>query len=512
MQHTKEEPQYTLKDLQDSLRVFLEPGHSSTTRLRGICELTLREFADELLVACGSEHSPTNLDSIVYASQPGGSWTDATGAVASYVEQMGHACLGQFDRYIAMLPADSKEERAYRATVSRRLREFKRALESTNSDAGLHKAMSYAGLICDKVYFGSTEPRTVVRSELDNNTHWMGATNGVVNLQTGEFIADSNEARDKLVVGMLPDAYNPGATHWAVDKLLGHLDADAAAYLLSSLAYALRGYPSRLFLVLLGGAGGGKTTLLNALMQSLGVYAGAVNEDAFTRKRGNSQGLSPSMRALIAPRRLAILEEANRVIADTERLKAISGDGTVRWRDLYKSEREDRVTATVLMAANELPPLDATDSALRERMRVLPYPSIPRGKRDHSMRNIFANDATARQALVASIINAGIKLGDEPPQVPRVVKDYTNEAIAELIGDAGVWVIDRLAQVEGAKLHTETIWDAVVAEFGEPNNYGVTGGTTRRKLVRLVSGHYGKTTKVRSGGKARSGWNGLELR
>ena len=311
---------------------------------------------------------------------------------------------------------------------------------------------------------------------------------------------------------MLPDAYEPGATHWAVDRLFKHLDADTTAYLLASLAYALRGYPSRLFLVLLGGAGGGKTTLLNALTQSLGVYAGAVNEDAFTRKRGNSQGLSPSMRALIAPRRLAILEEANRVIANTERLKAISGDGTVRWRDLYKSEREDRVTATVLMAANEMPPLDAADSALRERMRVLPYPSIPKGKRDHSMRYIFANDGTARQALVAKIVAAAAALGDAPPQVPRVVKDYTDEAIAELIGDAGVWALENLAQAEGAKLHTETLWDAVVEEFGDPNQYGVTGGTTRRKLVRLVSGHYGKTTKVRSGGKVRSGWKGLKLR
>jgi len=425
---------------------------------------------------------------------------------------MGHACLGLFDEYLTRLPTETKEEKAWRTEVKQRRREFKRALDATNTEAGLYKAMSYAGLVCSETHFEETEPRTVVRKELDNNTHWIGAPNGVVNLLTGEFVEDSQEARDKLVVGMLPDAYNPDATHWAVDKLLVHLDADTSAYLLKSLAYALRGYPSRTFMVLLGGAGGGKTTLLNAIMHSLGIYAGAVNEDAFTRKRNNSQGLSPSMRALIAPRRLAILEEANRVIADTERLKAISGDGTVRWRDLYKSEREDRVTATVLMAANELPQLDATDSALRARMRVLPYPPIHESSRDHSMRYIFANDTTARQALVAMIIAAGTTLDDTPPQPPQVVQDFTSEAVAELIGDAGVWVLENLVREEGSKLHTQTLWEAVVEEFGEPNKYGVSGGTTRRKLVRLVSGHYGNTTKVRSGGKVRRGWNGLELR
>ena len=156
--------QYTLEDLEKALRVFLVPGHSSTTRLRGICEVTLREYPDDLLVALGSEHSPPHLDSIVYASRPGGSWTDYTPAVASYVARMGHMYLRLFDEYIAMLPADSKEERAYRATVNRRLREFKRALESATFDTGLHKAMSHAGLICEEVRFDGTEPRTVVRS------------------------------------------------------------------------------------------------------------------------------------------------------------------------------------------------------------------------------------------------------------------------------------------------------------------------------------------------------------
>ena len=181
MSHTPKEPQLTLEELQDALREFLVPGHSSTTMLRGICELTLQEFAEHLLVAHGSDHSPTDLDSIVYASRPGGSWTDATGAVASYVARMGHMCLRLFDEYIAMLPSDDKEARARRNAVKQRRREFKRALESTNSDAGLHKSMSYAGLICDEVRFDGTEPRTVVRSDLENNTHWIGATNGVVN-------------------------------------------------------------------------------------------------------------------------------------------------------------------------------------------------------------------------------------------------------------------------------------------------------------------------------------------
>lgn len=350
--------------------------------------------------------------------------------------------------------------------------------------------------------------------QLDTDTHWLGAPNGVIDLKRGYFQSDIDKARQQFVVGTLPDEYNPAATSPYVDKLLSHLHPDVKLYLLQSINYALRGYPSRRFLILKGDPGGGKSTLCKALEAAFGMYAGTVSEDAFTRKRGNSAGLSPSIKSLVAPRRLAFITEANKASYDTEKLKTLSGDDNVRWRDMYQSERTDRVTATVFMVANDMPSLDATDTALLDRMVVLPYPAIPPEQRDAMMISVFGENSAAgrlaRQALVAEIVRAGADM-HRTPKPPQVVLDETQAATDDLLGEVGAYVIDRIETANSSfAVSSEQIWTAIVEEF-DVDKHGRVRGMNRRQITRLVSHHIGQQTKqFRLNGKVVRGWKGIK--
>ena len=105
--------------------------------------------------------------------------------------------------------------------------------------------------------------------ELDQNKRYLGAPNGVIDLDTGDLLT-GDAARSKLVTRSVPDPYNPNAQHPAVDGLLAHLDDEHRDWILAAVAYALRGNPNRRIYVLEGPPGGGKTTLLNAVRACLG--------------------------------------------------------------------------------------------------------------------------------------------------------------------------------------------------------------------------------------------------
>ena len=293
--------------------------------------------------------------------------------------------------------------------------------------------------------------------DLDAQTRFLGAENGVIDLDTGALL-NGSEARDQLITHTVRDAYDPAARHPAVDKLLGHLGSRERGWLLDSLGYALRGNPSRRALLIVGGGGGGKSTLLSALSACLGTgasgYAGVMGEGALSGQKNVSAGLNPEMSVFQLPKRLVVVGEENR-LADIGRFKQITGGDEIAVRRPYEPDGQARrVSATMIQAINEdsLPSLKLEHEATYDRIRALPYPSIRAEERDHGLRDVLINDPRARQALVALLVKHAVSNPFPPMDIPSVA-DKRAELRRESVG-AGFhdWALDSHRGDQGGKL------------------------------------------------------------
>ena len=421
----------------------------------GVARQLLIHFGDRILMARGDMHNPMSSNNRAFVmnskrvdgAEVGGTWDESEEAWRTFIHKMRRGV----DEAIKQLASSAEKERAKSLRSMARLW---RSLCNQHIDKKLPLVTTVfpfaRQLLIDREHeYKEPYECSLLRLASPDALVWLGAPNGIVNLVTGEFISDAGEAAQHCIVGSLPDDFDDKAESEFVDKLFAHMDSELKQFLLQSLAYALRGNPQRTFLLLLGPPGGGKTSLFNALDNAFGIYSDAVNEDAFTRKRNNTGGLSPSVVSLIPPVRLALLPEANKAVYSTERLKAISGADTLSWRPLYQPPRKNRVTATVLMAANEIPKLDAADEALMARMRPVPYPQVPDEKRDEKMLSAFEGEhesaVRARQALTALIVKAGIGM-KKKPEPPLQVEQEIERVKSELLGDVGIWLTENVVK------------------------------------------------------------------
>ena len=204
-----------------------------------------------------------------------------------------------------------------------------------------------------------------------------------MDLHTGE-VLPATEGRATLVSVAAPHEYRPWTEHSAearadVDRLFAHVEGHDSDYWWASLAYALHGRPSRRFYLMLGGTGGGKTALFNALHAALGPYVSEPEPGALMVSRAvNETGLSPPRGAFVSPIRLALVDEVKAGVVDTRIVTRLSGDGRITWRNLKAALRTDAATATIVFACNtgHVPRLSLHDEAVAARLREIPYPTV----------------------------------------------------------------------------------------------------------------------------------------
>ena len=134
--------------------------------------------------------------------------------------------------------------------------------------------------------------RQVSIADIDGDTRYLGAPNGVVDLSTGALLT-GRRASSVLVCRRLPDPYDPDARHADVDRLFAGISPGDRDTLVGALGAALLGIPGgRVHLV----AGGGRDVgarLLVVVLAALGQdHAIALPEGVLTgSNRGSSHDL-----------------------------------------------------------------------------------------------------------------------------------------------------------------------------------------------------------------------------
>ena len=371
---------------------------------------------------------------------------------------------------------------------------------------------------------GLTEARDM---DLDQNKRYLGAPNGVIDLDTGDLLT-GEAARAKLITRTVPDPYNPKAQHPAVDGLLAHLEEEQRAWILAAVAYALRGNPNRRIYVLEGPPGGGKTTLLNAVRACLGSakaggYGFTVQENALVVDyRSNANSHSSHLVDFTSGRIATASDIPNNRKLDTNLLKRLSGTEMINPREVGMPAGPERVaTATLFIAMNPggLEVMDLTEPALFERIRILPYPELPPDRppdRDLAMNVI--TEPSIRQAMLALLVSYAVANRWPPDDIPSVAQ-ARQAAREDALGDAGDWIKSYVVKGRPMEvLLTNEVWSAALAASTGGGDVGDGDGTTAFGLKRSAfMKRVGQLTGLKAarshrvGTTAGRGWAGWKL-
>lgn len=358
--------------------------------------------------------------------------------------------------------------------------------------------------------------RSVEESELDDDTRYLGAPNGVVDLHTGLLLTGS-EARGKLVTRSLPDAFDAAATHPLIDRLFEHQDPNESAWLLTGLGLALRGELGTYALVIWGETGGGKSTLLSAVAAALGGYAVSLNAGTFNDPtRGRAGAPSPDLE-LLRGRRIAYASEAAALGADPEWLKRLTGGEQLSSRRMRQDHEQSFINrALLVLTGNDLPRVGAHDRAILRRLIVAHWAAIPEAAQLRSMLDDVKRDAGARQAMAALLVKASVGwdvdgwLAEQPASIAAAIAE------AEAVDTPGAlaWARDAIVKGDdGDVLGTGDLWRAAREEVGDGD--GVEGYRSQNGFTKAVRAYLAlppPTPKRGVGGKLVRGWRGYRLR
>ena len=342
--------------------------------------------------------------------------------------------------------------------------------------------------------------------DLDADGRYLGCANGVMDLATGTLLTQ-HQARRVLVTRTTEINFRPHATHWAVEALLSHLDDETRECLLAVLGRMLWAQPNRVFIVIIGPTGGGKTTLLLAVHAALGLEAEALSANALRPNRGQRTGPTPELHGLVEAR-VVFATECEGWNIDRAQLKNLTGGEIVPYQPKYLGERKRRVRATIVLTGNALPELGLYDPAVVDRMRLIPY-SKPEG-------DVFASqEGAAAEAMLSLLVQYAVKY---PPGVPiptsPAMTDVMDQAIADECGLLGPWLADQVVPDPTGRVTMDDVWRTWARYMDHSPTDSEIDGITRQQAVAAFRMRYGvgAAKPIRTGRTINRGWAGFRLR
>ena len=357
-------------------------------------------------------------------------------------------------------------------------------------------------------------------SDLDSDRRYLGAPNGVIDLDTGELLIGQT-AREAFVTRRVPDPYIPTAQHDDIDRIFAHLADAERNYILDAVAYAVRRGPARRMYVLLGPRRGGKSTALAAIAAALGGketgYAMSIDganliQPRFNRPHGHQGGLFGIQDVLICS---ASELPAGRERLNAGMLKTLDGVQPVAVREVGEKQKDSRpAKATIFLTLNasDVSRLNVLDEAFKDRIKILPYPPLP-GPQDSGFSERVTKDPRARQAMLAMIVQRTAKMAGrtEPPADPSSVSDAVEERWIASVGRLGQWLKGNVVQEEGHVLFTDDLIAAVAKAF--PGDDGRFDGHTRREVLSLAADvcSLPATNNRRRSGRSGRAYDGFRL-
>ncbi|MGW1840350.1 phage/plasmid primase, P4 family [Streptomyces sp. NPDC002067] len=226
--------------------------------------------------------------------------------------------------------------------------------------------------------------------QFDAEPHMLAFRNVMIDLRTGEARPHRPEDMNTFFVNV---DYDPDATAPRWERFLQecHPTCDAMpAFLQMLIGYGITGYGvERAFIMHTGPTTNGKTTFTAAIEDVFREATKRADASLFQRRRENGGPRADVVG--LRGRRLVISSEwpANMPL-DQALMKAVTGDQTITARGVYaRSEITFRPVCLVQVDTNYVPDVDATDAALWQRVRVVPWTEDFQGREDRHLQAVL---------------------------------------------------------------------------------------------------------------------------
>ena len=257
-------------------------------------------------------------------------------------------------------------------------------------------------------------------SELDRNPRYLGCPQGVIDTFTGKILPD-DEARKALITKSIPDEYDPDAAHPDLDRIL-----PPSGFELDWMGYCLSHPPARSLLGQITEPGAGKTMRLNALLYSLGDdYAATMSGNGILHSRMGygTAAHNTYLRAYRIPRRFVVIPEftASGATPNVTLINQLTGGDEIEFRDVGEKSEKVRPIANTIIQGN--PPErgkqllgvgseSGAAAALLDRLVMMPMKAVPADQREKRLLFIAQDDPSFRQAYVARLVAASVRMKD----------------------------------------------------------------------------------------------------
>ena len=254
----------------------------------------------------------------------------------------------------------------YRLTLSSR--------DAQPSDVDFAKGCSSSAKISAMLKEAAVQPGIAITpEEMDCNPWLLNCLNGTVDLRTGELRPHRQE---DLLTKLCPTNFNPDAQSYNWDRFLEGIFGGSQPlidFMLRFFGCSLSGVVTEELLLILWGCGAnGKTTLLNALMETVGSdYTLKAAKDLLLAKESESH---PTERAdLHGKRFVACVESGNGRGLDETLVKELTGRDKIRARRMREDFWEFDPTHKVVLCTNHKPRIKGTDRGIWRRIALVPF-------------------------------------------------------------------------------------------------------------------------------------------
>ena len=233
-------------------------------------------------------------------------------------------------------------------------------------------------MVLNMVTLARSDPRVMVPvAELDKHQHLVGATNGIIDLRSGELLPPDPDMRITKVVGC---DYDPTAEAPLFEQTVRDVfndDADVVAFFQRLVGYTMTGNPKEDILVIPHGNGSnGKSTVLGAIRQAFGGYARAANAETFVSdgRGGNAGGPREDVLRLKGARFVYVSEPDENSELREGSVKAMSGGDALSARGVHGKETVEFLPSfVVFMPTNHKPIVKGSDNGIWRRLMLLPF-------------------------------------------------------------------------------------------------------------------------------------------
>jgi putative DNA primase/helicase len=264
--------------------------------------------------------------------------------------------------------------------------------------------------------------------ELDADPWVLNCKNGTIDLVgSGELMA---HRREDLITKIAPTEYDPDAEAPTWDALLQRVlpNAEIRAFFKRLCGYALTGSTAEHVLPILYGTGAnGKSTVMGALLDTLGDYAAQAAPDLLIAKRNSHP---TELADLFGKRLVAAIEvEDGRRLAESL-VKQLTGGDRVKARKMRQDFWEFEPTHKVFMAVNHKPTVRGTDTAIWRRIRLIPFTeTIPPKEQDKKLPEKLRKE---RAGILRWAVEGCLEWQREGLQAPDEVRKATRDYRAEM--------------------------------------------------------------------------------